>query len=275
MSQALTTRDQAVNMEQVLVNGDLSKLSAPERLHFYQAVCESIGLNPLTQPFAYIVLNGKMVLYAKKDATDQIRSNRHISVTIASRERHDDVYVVTARATTPDGRTDESIGAVSISGLKGESLANAFMKAETKAKRRVTLSIGGLGWLDETEVQSVADARPANVNTVTGEIIEADAVRERQAPRAAMPTEVELVPSLDGMPDHIDAEVITIEEEPRPASLFYQRYSELVAKARTILPGDVLETLPLGLAPSAQQADVVIAGKRLREVLDSHAAGVK
>src|SRR6185312_3719783 len=33
------------------------------------------------------------------------------------------------------------------------------MKAETKAKRRVTLSICGLGMLDETEVDSIPDAR--------------------------------------------------------------------------------------------------------------------
>jgi hypothetical protein len=33
------------------------------------------------------------------------------------------------------------------------------MKADTKAKRRVTLSIGGLGWLDETEVDSIPDTR--------------------------------------------------------------------------------------------------------------------
>jgi hypothetical protein len=34
-------------------------------------------------------------------------------------------------------------------------LANALMRAETKAKRRVTLSIAGLGWLDETEFDIV------------------------------------------------------------------------------------------------------------------------
>jgi hypothetical protein len=81
-----------------------------------------------------------------------------VSVTITSREVERDLCVVTARATTPDGRTDESVGAVDIAGLKGEKLANAYMKAETKAKRRVTLSICGLGWLDETEVESVQAA---------------------------------------------------------------------------------------------------------------------
>ena len=36
--------------------------------------------------------------------------------------------------------------------LKGEVRANAILKAVTKAKRRATLSICGLGWLDESEV---------------------------------------------------------------------------------------------------------------------------
>src|SRR5260370_32382559 len=73
----------------------------------------------------------------------------------------EDVYIVRARATMPDGRTDESLGAVSLAGLEGEALANALMKAETKAKRRVALSICGLGMLDETEVETLPSARGA------------------------------------------------------------------------------------------------------------------
>ena len=46
------------------------------------------------------------------------------------------------------------------------------MKAETKAKRRVTLSICGLGMLDETEVESIPDARPAKIDYDTGEVVE-------------------------------------------------------------------------------------------------------
>src|SRR5690606_34807847 len=134
---------------------------------------ESLGLNPFTKPFEYINLNGKLTLYAKRDATDQLRAINGVSVEITSREMHDNgIYVVTARARTPDGRTDEAIGAVSVAGLKGEALANAIMKAETKAKRRVTLSICGLGWLDETEVADVPDARTATVDHETGEILD-------------------------------------------------------------------------------------------------------
>lgn len=163
-------------LEKVVVTGDLSKLTPKERLSYYRAVCESVGLNPLTRPFDYIVLNGRLTLYARKDATDQLRRIHGISITITSREllKEAGLYVVTARARTKDGREDESIGAVSIVGLKGDALANALMKAETKAKRRVTLSIAGLGMLDESEIETIPDARPA-------ETVEAEAVSPARA----------------------------------------------------------------------------------------------
>jgi len=82
----------------------------------------------------------------------------------------DDLYIVKAKARDKYGRSDESTGAVVIGNLKGEMKANAIMKAETKAKRRVTLSICGMGWADETEVQSIPGARPVDVDLSTGEI---------------------------------------------------------------------------------------------------------
>lgn len=169
----LATRqdDGAAIVEQVVVQGDLAKLNAQQRVTYYRQVCESLGLNPYTRPFDYIVLNGKLTLYAKRDATDQLRKLHRVSVAITGRDHMDDLYAVTARATMPDGRTDESIGAVAISSLKGDARANAVMKAETKAKRRVTLSIVGLGWLDETEIETIPDAKPVDVDADTGEII--------------------------------------------------------------------------------------------------------
>lgn len=145
----------ATTIEQALIGGDLAKLTPIERVSYYNSVCQSLNLNPLTKPFAYIALNGKLVLYALKDCTEQLRSTRLVSVKIVARELADDCYVVTAQAALPAGRQDEAIGVVSIAGLKGEARANAMMKAETKAKRRVTLSICGLGMLDETEVESI------------------------------------------------------------------------------------------------------------------------
>jgi hypothetical protein len=142
-------------LEKVLLGGDLSKLTSEQRVQYYMATCKSLGLNPLTKPFDYLTLQGeKLTLYPKRDCTDQLRKIHHINLRIVSREKVGDAYVVTAQATIGD-RYDESTGVVSVFNLKGEALANAYMKAETKAKRRVTLSIAGLGWADETEVETI------------------------------------------------------------------------------------------------------------------------
>src|SRR3974390_796692 len=144
-------------MEQVIIKGDLAKLTPQERVLYYKAVCASGGFNPLTKPFEFINLNGKMVLYALKGATDQLRELRGVSVEEIQTTRQDDMIIVSAKVRDKAGRTDADVGAVYVGGLKGEALANALMKAETKAKRRVTLSICGLGLLDETEVETVHD----------------------------------------------------------------------------------------------------------------------
>lgn len=140
-------------MEKVLLTGDLTTLSPPQRLSYYESVCRSLGLNPLTKPFEYIVLNGKLTLYARKDCTEQLRRSYNISLTILKREVSDGVISVTARAQMQNGRQDESVGSVAMPSGTGEARANAMMKAETKAKRRVTLSICGLGMFDESEME--------------------------------------------------------------------------------------------------------------------------
>ncbi|MDV2997875.1 MAG: hypothetical protein N4J56_007580 [Chroococcidiopsis sp. SAG 2025] len=156
----ITKADNLQSIESVLIGGDLSQLSPQDRLKYYTRLCEALGLNPLTQPFAYIRLNGKLKLYALREATEQLRKIHHVSERITNRELvADSIYVMTAQATLPDGRCDESIGAVSIDRLQGEALANAVMKAETKSKRRVTLSICGLAFLDETEVDSIPNVQ--------------------------------------------------------------------------------------------------------------------
>ncbi len=156
--------------EKVLVAGDLSKLTSGERLTYISEICKSLGLNPLTRPLEYIQLQGKLTLYARRECTDQLRKVHGISLEITDRQTVGDIYIVTARAKDRTGRVDESTGALPIGNLRGDALANAMMKAETKAKRRVTLSIAGLGLLDETETETVQDNRPRMVDVETGEV---------------------------------------------------------------------------------------------------------
>jgi len=167
MNQVVPISESAATIvERVIINGDLSKLTAQERVNYYNEECKSVGLNPLTKPFDYINLNGKLTLYALRACTDQLRSIYAVSVEEMSESERDGVFIVTAKVKNGQSRTDIAKGAVNISGLKDEALANAMMKAETKAKRRATLSICGLGWLDESEVDGIpgavrGDAHPA------------------------------------------------------------------------------------------------------------------
>lgn len=167
-SQATT---ELATVEQVVVQGDLSKLTPPQRLEYYSKVCQSTGLNPMTRPFDYIMLNGKLTLYAKKDAADQLRKLNGISIVDLKITYPDDTVEVTAFAATNDGRRDSDVGIVVLGTTKGETRANLIMKAITKAKRRVTLSISGLGWLDETEVDSIPSASPVLIDHATGEVV--------------------------------------------------------------------------------------------------------
>lgn len=165
---ALTERPKSkeglAQLEQVVIRGDLSVLSEAERIGYYARVCDSLGINPLTRPFEYLTLNNKMVLYARKDATDQLRAINGISIDRLEHERDETLglAIVTAYGHDRRKRTDSAMGAVSIKGLGGEGLANALMKAETKAKRRMTLSLAGLGWLDESEVGSIDESAGAS-----------------------------------------------------------------------------------------------------------------
>lgn len=59
-------------IEEAVMVGDLSDLNATQRAEYYTAVCRSLGLNPLTKPFEFLTLNGKLRLYALRDCTDQL-----------------------------------------------------------------------------------------------------------------------------------------------------------------------------------------------------------
>jgi len=170
---AISASDSALAAQAATI-GDLKQLTPDQRTALYGAICSSMGLNPLSQPFQYITLNGKLTLYATKTATDQLRKLNGVSIIGTEKEVIDGILMVTVHARDQHGREDTEIGAVSIGGLKGDALANAHMKALTKAKRRVTLSISGLGWLDETEVGTIPSAQATIVDHETGEILRTD-----------------------------------------------------------------------------------------------------
>ena len=175
MNQLQTKNDSSV-IQKLVLDGDISQMSKEQRVNYYTQFCQSLGLNPLTQPFQIIKFQGKEKLYATKDCTEQLRKIHGVSITDIASQKIEDVYVVTAKAMDKNGKVDTSTGAVTISNLKGDALANALMKAETKAKRRVTLSICGLGILDESETDTMKEAITEDVQA---QVVETPTPKQR------------------------------------------------------------------------------------------------
>jgi hypothetical protein len=147
------------------MKGDLSGLTPKEKAAYYIGICESLELNPALRPFDLLSLNGKQILYANKGCTEQLRVKRSVSVKRLEAKLEFDIYTVTAYLTDETGREDSDIGAVFMpETLKGEARANAAMKATTKAKRRATLSLCGLGMLDESEVETIRGAQTSSID---------------------------------------------------------------------------------------------------------------
>ncbi|HEV8659311.1 MAG TPA: hypothetical protein VGS96_11870, partial [Thermoanaerobaculia bacterium] len=190
---ALALPDVGKLMEAIITKGDLAQLEPQQRVDLYLGLCQSLRLNPMSMPFLYLELDKKLTLYVAKGATDQLRNIYSITSTVVNREVIGDVYAVSVRVTLPDGRSDEATGVVPLVKEDGTwennngknffkkngkliplgplEYANAIMKAETKAKRRATLSAVGLPFIDESELDTVPRARRINVDKDTGEIL--------------------------------------------------------------------------------------------------------
>lgn len=180
------TTQQSDIIASIVLNGDISKLTGEQRVVYVKQVCDRLGIDWTTQPFQILKLNGKERLYATKDATDQVRKVNGVSIYRLDKSIESGLCIFTAYAKDKTGKEDASSGAVPIEGLKGENLANAIMKAETKAKRRVTLSICGMGMLDENEVDSIQGAEtkpvtqsaPAPIPAPSSSITDAEVVED-------------------------------------------------------------------------------------------------
>jgi hypothetical protein len=185
-----------------VILGDLSRCTKRQLMEYHNEVCKSLGLNALTKPFDYLMLGKageqKLTLYANKNCTDQLRALHGISIAIVEEREAGGLYFVKARAQIAStGKADEDYGVVPLPDWMREpknaaALANTYMRCVTKAKRRVTLSICGLGGImDETELDTVP-ADEKRVLDLRGmeddDVIEL--LPEKQKPRR-LPTEQE------------------------------------------------------------------------------------
>lgn len=156
-------------LSSLILKGDISGLDSKQRVMYVTNLCQRIGLDPLTQPFKILKLQGKEILYADKGCAQQLCKVYELSTEITKQEKIENLYVVSVRAQDMKGRFTDEIGAVTIGDNKGDVLANALMKAVTKAKRRAVLAFCGLGMLDETEIETIPNAKVIEIPDVEKE----------------------------------------------------------------------------------------------------------
>jgi len=165
--QVINSKEEIVTS--LVLNGDLSKMNQEQKVNYYNMFCDSLGLNPVTQPFEIIKFNGKEKLYATKDATEQLRKINKVSIIESITTIDGNICITKVKVQDGTGRYDMATG-VTVLPSDPIGKANGIMKAETKAKRRATLSICGLGILDESETDTIGkyETTPiTNIETVS------------------------------------------------------------------------------------------------------------
>ncbi len=225
----------------LIINGDLSKLDPKQKVDYYNAFCKRLGVDPVTQPFKLLKLNGKEILYCGREGTQQLNKIHSVSHKITAREFVKGCYLVTAQALTGD-RSTESIGVVSIiypdkvkeygggwkdhpkkgQEMTGDDLCNAIMKAETKAKRRSSLDLLGLGMLDESEIESIPAAQTVDIDQA-----------ETKAAKKEKPAEAELKidpkPLMDAAEELMDCKAFNEKEKKAYLSIISKTVHSIVA----------------------------------------------
>ena len=173
-----------MNLEEILINGEISSLSEAQRVEYVGALCKSLGLNPLLRPFQFIKFDGKVQLYATRTCAEQLREAKRLSIPTIEVKKEGDYLYCDVTILDDTGRQDTETACIwlkqvkkvwneasrkmeivkqngqpVIEDLSGADYANARMKVVTKAKRRATLAFAGLGILDESEIETVEGAQ--------------------------------------------------------------------------------------------------------------------
>lgn len=181
-----------MNIERLIeAQGDWGKLSPGERRDLYREICETLDIEPNIMPFYLITTQGrggggeKTILYLNRGGAEALRKKHHISVRVLQSSLihlpgEGLFYQVVVEAsmrepTQEEGkevRREQGVAVADLRDKQGVELENAILFAETKAKRRATISLLGLGslLLDETEALSIPIKSFGRIDMETGEI---------------------------------------------------------------------------------------------------------
>ena len=138
---------------------DTRSLKPADRRDVLVGLARKLGLNPMSNAVMFLLTNGRETLYVTKQGTDQIAAAAKLRrETIKGPEvqviEGRKVVFCQVRATHPDGRSEVSTATLAL-----QDVVNDLMKCETKAKRRATLSVCGLGLLAEDEIETIPGAQ--------------------------------------------------------------------------------------------------------------------
>jgi len=163
----------------VFIHGDISKLTNEQKATYVAQICNRLGLDPYTQPFR--ILKQKTpsgtseILYATKSCAEQLMAKHKISTEISEVKVDRTLGIATCKCEASligRSRVTSAMSAVQVATIVqikdnpiprldmflGETLCNALMKCETKATRRAVLRLMGLGMIDETETETIANS---------------------------------------------------------------------------------------------------------------------
>lgn len=216
-SQSVAPNDVSAAALELALAGDLARLTVEDRLKYIARTCELVGLNPLTKPFDIMSFQGKTVLYANKSCAEQLRKIHGVSVEIVERKVEFGCLIVRCKATDGSGRHDEALAAVPFNEKNPDLASNAMMKAETKAKRRVTFSICGLGFAadidhDQTQTASTVVATEHSAASLADKLNQS-----LTAGDMAKSISVESVPETAAQPVAVKPAVVEAEVVSTPA----------------------------------------------------------
>lgn len=145
--------------QQAVAGGrDTSGLKPEHRGALLNELARALRLNPLTKPVIFLKTGQGESIYVTRQGADQIaarlRLNREtVEGPDIRKVGNVDVAFCKVRVSAPDGRFETSTAT-----LPAGDFAMVLMKVETKAKRRATLSLAGLGMLSEEDAEEMLDA---------------------------------------------------------------------------------------------------------------------
>jgi hypothetical protein len=123
-----------------LATGNVNLTRADEQQACAEALVQQLGLRMSSMPIKFLkTRNGEIQPYLTASGAADIMISTGASVTDVQMTTVHGCAICRSTILTRDNRTGVATGAVALDGLRGEALANAFMKAETKSVRRNVL----------------------------------------------------------------------------------------------------------------------------------------